>query len=143
MLRLVFPMLKQMSKRTLLFFSFLLVAISFAAAAPAPPTTAPARRPKLVLAIAIDQFRYDYLTRYRSEYTGGLARLLTRGAVFSDANYEHAPTVTALGHSTFLSGAMPCVSGIIGNEWFERSTGKTVTSVSDDSVKLLGGSEGG
>jgi len=28
----------------------------------APPTTAP-RKPKLVLAIAVDQFRYDYLTR--------------------------------------------------------------------------------
>src|SRR5579863_720266 len=142
MLRLVFPMLKQMSKRTLLFFSFLLAAISFAAAAPAQTTTAPARRPKLVLAIAIDQFRYDYLTRYRSEYTGGLARLLTRGAVFTDANYENAPTVTAVGHSTFLTGALPCVSGIVGNEWFDRTTGKVVTSVSDDSVQLLGATGG-
>ena len=27
---------------------------------------------RLVLLIAVDQFRYDYLTRFRSEYTGGL-----------------------------------------------------------------------
>jgi predicted AlkP superfamily pyrophosphatase or phosphodiesterase len=122
----------------------LLLSILLAAAlAAAPPAIAP-RKPKLVLAIAIDQFRYDYLTRYRSEYTGGLNRLLTKGAVFTDANYEHAPTVTAVGHSTFLSGALPCVSGIVGNEWFDRASGKTVTSVSDDSVKPLGGSsEGG
>ena len=113
------------------------------AALAAMPAATPPVRPKLVLAIAIDQFRYDYLTRYRSEYTGGLSRLLTNGAVFTNANYEHSPTVTAIGHSTFLSGAMPSVSGIVGNEWFERASGKRVTSVSDDSVKLLGGSEGG
>ena len=113
------------------------------ALAAAPPVTAP-HKPKLVLAIAIDQFRYDYLTRYRSEYTGGLNRLLTKGAVFTDANYDQAPTVTAIGHSLFLSGAFPSVSGIAGNEWFDRTLGKTVTSVSDDSVQLLGGSsEGG
>src|SRR5205823_10294285 len=121
----------------------LLILVAPAIAA-APPAVTPSAKPKLILAIAIDQFRYDYLTRYRSEYTGGLNRLLTRGAVFTDANYEHSPTVTAIGHSTFLSGALPSVSGIVANEWFERSTGKRVTSVSDDSVKLLGGSsEGG
>jgi predicted AlkP superfamily pyrophosphatase or phosphodiesterase len=114
-----------------------------AALVAAPPAIAP-HKPKLVLAIAIDQFRYDYLTRYRSEYTGGLNRLLTKGAVFTDANYEQAPTVTAVGHSMFLSGAFPSVSGIAGNEWFDRASGKSVTSVSDDAVKLLGGSsEGG
>src|SRR5438132_12923009 len=100
-----------------------LVFLLVAALASAPPAAAPSK-PKLVLAIAIDQFRYDYLTRYRGEYTGGLNRLLTRGAVFTNANYEHSPTVTAIGHSTFLSGALPCVSGIIGNDWFERGSGK-------------------
>ena len=93
--------------------------------APAPA----AENPKLIVAIAVDQFRYDYLTRYRGQYTGGLNRLLTKGAVFTNANYEHAPTVTAVGHSTFLSGALPCVSGIVANEWFDRVSGKNVTSV--------------
>ncbi len=103
-----------------------------------------AEKPKLVLAIVIDQFRYDYLTRFRAEYKEGLARLLTRGAVFTNANYEHFPTVTAVGHSTFLSGALPSISGIVGNDWLDREAGKVVTSVSDDSVKILGGSgEGG
>jgi Type I phosphodiesterase / nucleotide pyrophosphatase len=64
--------------------------------------------------------------------------------VFTNANYEHSPTVTAIGHSTFLSGALPSVSGIVGNDWWEETSGKRVTSVSDDSVQLLGGSsEGG
>lgn len=100
------------------------------------------KKPKLVVAITIDQFRYDYLNRFRSSYTGGLARLLERGAVFTNAHYEHFPTVTAVGHSTFLSGATPSVSGIVGNEWYDRESGKQVTSVSDNTVDLLGGQPG-
>jgi hypothetical protein len=93
---------------------------------------------KLVLLIAVDQFRYDYLTRFRSEYTEGLKRLLTDGAVFTDANLEHYPTVTAVGHSTMLTGATPAVSGIVGNDWFDRESNGTVTSVSDSSVTTFG-----
>jgi predicted AlkP superfamily pyrophosphatase or phosphodiesterase len=103
----------------------------------APPETL--RKPRLVLAIIIDQFRYDYLLRFRNEYHSGLARLLEKGAVFTDAHYLHAATVTAVGHSTFLTGAPPSISGIVGNSWYERETGTTVTSVSDPATKLVGG----
>jgi len=87
---------------------------------------------RLILLIAVDQFRYDYLTRFRAEYTSGFKQLLTDGAVFTNANLEHYPTVTAVGHSTMLTGATPSVSGIIGNDWFDRDSGKRVESVSDD-----------
>src|SRR6266851_2715506 len=96
-------------------------------------------KPKLVLAIAVDQFRYDYLTRFRSEYNAGFDRLLKKGAVFTNARYEQFPTVTAIGHSTMMTGATPSISGIVGNDWYDREAGKNVTSVSDDSVKILGG----
>src|ERR1022692_146387 len=99
----------------------------------------PAAPPKLVLAIVIDQFRYDYLLRFRSDYHSGLARLLEKGAVFTDAHYLHAATVTAVGHGTFLTGATPSISGIIANEWYDRESGQTVTSVSDPATKLVGG----
>ena len=98
----------------------------------------PKKDPRLVLLISVDQFRYDYLTRYRAEYKGGLDRLLRTGANFVNANLDHYPTVTAVGHSTMLSGATPQTSGIVGNEWYDREAGKTVTSVSDDSVRLVG-----
>ncbi len=120
----------------------LLLAASYGVVHAQGPTAEP-RRPKLVLLIAIDQFRYDYLPRFRSEYTGGLARLLNHGASFVNANLEHYPTVTAVGHSTMLSGATPALSGIIGNDWYDRTTGKQVTSVSDDTVQPLGGKESG
>jgi predicted AlkP superfamily pyrophosphatase or phosphodiesterase len=95
---------------------------------------------RLVLLIAVDQFRPDYLTRFGPP-TGGFRTLLSRGAVFTDAHLEHGITVTAVGHATMLSGAPPSVSGIIDNAWYERSTRSTVESITDASVRIVGGDE--
>ncbi len=102
---------------------------------------AEAAKPKLIVAIIIDQFRYDYLTRFRTDYHGGLDRFLTHGADFTNAFYGQVPTVTAVGHSIFLSGAMPAVSGIVGNAWYDRGENQIVTSVCDWSVKTVGGEQ--
>jgi predicted AlkP superfamily pyrophosphatase or phosphodiesterase len=100
---------------------------------------APRQRPRLIVGIMIDQFREDYLVRFRDQFVpGGLARLLQDGAFFSNAHYTHVPTYTACGHATFMSGATPAMHGIIGNEWWDRETNKRITSVSDDKVTLLG-----
>lgn len=99
----------------------------------------PSSNPRLVVGIVIDQFRYDYLTRFESSFgEGGFKRLFKKGAVFANANYIHTPTVTACGHATFMTGTVPALDGIIGNDWYDRETGARVTSVSDNSVKLLG-----
>lgn len=124
-----------MKKRTLVY----LATTAFIAAASAQSVTRQELiKPKLVVGIVIDQFRFDYLNRFHKEYTGGFARFFERGAVFANAHHEHFPTVTAIGHSTFLSGATPSISGIVGNSWYDRTTGKPVTSVSDETVQLLG-----
>ena len=96
------------------------------------------RHPKLVVAIVVDQFRYDYLTRFRNDYKGGFDRMLRQGAVFTNAHYTEAPTVTAVGHSILMSGAMPAVSGIVGNTWIDRKTGHQVTSVCDYQFHVVG-----
>src|SRR5579863_6126538 len=116
------------------FLPCVLALVSILAAAP--------KKPKLIVAVVFDQFRYDYLERFRGEYHAGFDRLLTQGAVFTSAHYEHFPTVTAVGHSTFLTGALPAVSGIIGNTWYERGEGRAVTSVSDSATRLVGGRGG-
>lgn len=100
----------------------------------------PAARPKLVVAIIVDQFRYDYMTRFDASYHDGLRKLHDAGAYFTDAQEAHFPTVTAVGHAVFLTGSTPAIDGIIANEWFDRESGKPVTSVSDDATKLLGAS---
>jgi predicted AlkP superfamily pyrophosphatase or phosphodiesterase len=99
-------------------------------------------KPKLVVAIIVDQFRYDYLQRFHADYTAGLKRLIDEGAVFEDAHYIHAATETAPGHSTFLSGATPSVSGIVANEWYDRERKAVVTSVEDRSTLMVGGAPG-
>src|SRR5216117_723370 len=79
------------------------------APAPAPP------RPKLVVVITVDQLRPDYLTRWKSQLTGGLAQLANEGAFFTEAYQDHAVTETAPGHSTILSGMWPAHTRIIRN----------------------------
>lgn len=129
-------------KKFALAAGLLVVGLTSCLAQPRPGASRVDRPARLVVAITVDQFRYDYLTRFRKDYKGGLARLLERGAVFTDAHHEHFPTVTAIGHATYLSGATPSVSGIVGNEWFDRETNKQVTSVSDEQETLLGGKVG-
>lgn len=97
---------------------------------------------RLVLLIAVDQFRPDYLTRFGPP-SAGLRTLLTRGAVFSSAYLEHGITVTAVGHATMLTGATPAVSGIIDNAWYERSTRTTVESITDTDVQIVGATSAG
>lgn len=98
------------------------------------------KRPRLVLFLAVDQFRYDYLERFGDLFVAnGLKRLLRDGASWTQSNYDHMPTYTAPGHGTMLTGAYPAESGIIGNYWLDRATGKRVSSVSDETVKALGG----
>ncbi|HMF55512.1 MAG TPA: alkaline phosphatase family protein, partial [Pyrinomonadaceae bacterium] len=106
-------------------------------------TSSGSERPRLVLLIVVDQFRYDYLERYGDLFVeGGLRRLMREGASWTEANYDHMPTYTAPGHATLMTGTWPSENGIIGNNWFERETGKRVSSVTDDSTLLLGGREG-
>jgi hypothetical protein len=95
--------------------------------------------PKLVVVIIIDQFRADYLERYRDQFPeGGFRLLLDHGANFTDCNYDYANTRTAPGHATLFSGAYSNGHGIPANEWWDPTKKKMVTSVEDDSVKLVG-----
>jgi predicted AlkP superfamily pyrophosphatase or phosphodiesterase len=79
----------------------------------AAQTAAPG--PTLVVAITLDQARGDYLDRFRSDLTGGLARLAREGAVFIHAYQDHGVTETAPGHATILSGRYAASNGIVTN----------------------------
>ena len=131
--------MRRMNRRIIaLSLVLVLVVVSFAQRR--PQQTSAQKRPRLVLLIAVDQFRYDYLERFGDLFVeNGLRRLIREGASWTQSNYDHMPTYTAPGHSTMMTGAYPAETGIIGNEWLDRASGKRVTSVTDDSVKLLGG----
>jgi hypothetical protein len=96
-------------------------------------------RPKLVVVIVIDQFRGDYLERYRDQFgEGGFRLLLDHGANFTDCNYDYANTRTAPGHATLFTGAYTNGHGIAANEWWDQKKKKMVTSVEDDGAQLVG-----
>src|SRR5688500_18638977 len=107
-----------------------------------PVATVPAAspRPRLVLALSVDQMRYDYLTRFKPLFTGGFRTMWERGAVFSNAHYDYAYTETGPGHSVLLTGRYPKHSGIIANSWWD-SVSRSWVNVVDDPVQApVGGS---
>src|SRR5215469_6159828 len=95
--------------------------------------------PKLIVVIVIDQFRGDYLERYRDQFgDAGFRLLLDHGAYFPNCNYNYSNTRTAPGHSTLFTGAYSNGHGIAANEWWDPNKKHMVTSVEDDNTKLVG-----
>ena len=94
---------------------------------PATAQTRNAAKPKLVVFITIDAMRPDYLSRFETQLSGGLARLYKGGAVFSNAFQDHAITETAPGHAATLSGRYPVHTGVLMN----------VAGVNDTTVSLV------
>lgn len=86
---------------------------------------------RLVLVIAIDQLRADYLERFGPWLEGGLIQLQEEGIVFTDGHQYHANTSTGPGHASIASGVHPNRSGIISNGWFDRNRMETVNCVED------------
>jgi predicted AlkP superfamily pyrophosphatase or phosphodiesterase len=96
--------------------------------------------PKLVVILVIDQFRGDYLQRYRADLKGrGFKLFLDEGAWFPDCYYNYANTKTAPGHATIGTGAYTDGHGIDSNEWWDaaRSFDQRVSSVQDERYSLV------
>jgi predicted AlkP superfamily pyrophosphatase or phosphodiesterase len=98
-----------------------------------------AENPKLVVTIIVDQMRYDYLERAPEKFANeGFRLLIERGAFMTFARYNYFPTITGPGHASYLSGSPPSVHGIIGNEWFDKRTGKDLYCCADTNVVAVG-----
>jgi predicted AlkP superfamily pyrophosphatase or phosphodiesterase len=86
--------------------------------------------PKLVVVVVFDQLRGDYLTKWQPLFVeGGFNRLMKDGAHFTQCHYPYAYTLTAAGHTSLLTGASPNKHGVIANDWYDRETGESVSSV--------------
>ena len=122
----------------------LLAIVALSGSSPLRPLANPRfpDRPKLVLVLVIDQFRYDYLMRFRPYFgKGGFNRLLEGGAVFTDCRFDYATTMTGPGHATLLTGAYPDLHGIIENNWYDRDRHREVYCVEDLSTRLVANGE--
>lgn len=97
--------------------------------------------PKLAIILVIDQFRGDYLDRWRTDFKGrGFDLFLDHGAYFPNCYYDYANTKTAPGHATIGTGAYTDGHGISSNEWWDlrRNQQRPISSVEDERYKLVG-----
>jgi len=96
-------------------------------------------KPKLVVGIVVDQMRYDYLSRFYEDYSEkGFKKLMQKGFFHRNTHFNYVPTYTGPGHAAVHTGTTPANNGIIGNNWFDKTTGKSVYCVSDESQNSVG-----
>ncbi len=120
-------------------FRFLLITSIFLASLSAHSSGWIGTRPKLVVVIVIDQFRSDYLSRFRTSFRkDGFAELIREGAYYPVAEYDVLQAMTGPGHATILTGAYPYKMGVPINSWYNQSTHAEEYCVQDSAVKTIG-----
>jgi len=82
--------------------------------------------PNLLVFIALEEFRADYLERNRSALgKNGFRKLLDDGCYYPDCRMS-ASTFTSTGLATLATGAWPELHGIVADSWYETATHKIV-----------------
>jgi predicted AlkP superfamily pyrophosphatase or phosphodiesterase len=106
--------------------------MSACAGAPARPAAPEVRvaPPAVVVLLVVDQLPAWSFADKVATSSGGFAELLRRGTGMVGRT-PYAATATAPGHAALSTGAPPAVTGIIGNEWWDRGAGREVRSVED------------
>ena len=127
-----------MLRRSFLLFTFyLFTAAAFAQLAPQGLKG----KPKLVVGLVVDQMRWDYLYRFNALYgQDGFKRMLKEGFSSENNFIPYMPTYTAVGHTCIYTGTVPAINGIVGNNWFDKLTGKGVYCTDDSTVSTVGNS---
>ena len=78
--------------------------------------------PNLVVAIVVDQMKYEYVDRFWNDYSSnGFKKLVNNGVFCRNTHYNFIPTYTGPGHASIFTGTTPSVHGIIGNNWYNRA----------------------
>ena len=97
-------------------------------------------KPKLVVAVVVDQMRFDYLNKFKSKYSkNGFNRLVREGFNLNNNHYNYVPTVTGPGHASISTGSTPKTHGIAGNNWFDKKNQKYTYCTTDLDYENLGG----
>jgi predicted AlkP superfamily pyrophosphatase or phosphodiesterase len=83
---------------------------------------------RIVVMISLDGLAWFYLNDPRAEMPTirALANAGTKAAMKASA-----PTVTWPNHTTLVTGVAPARHGVVGNNYYDRATGKAVALISD------------
>ena len=92
-------------------------------------------RPKLIVAISVDQFSSNLFGGWRGRYVAGLKRLGNEGIVYPNGYQSHAATETCPGHSTLLTGRHPSGTGINANDFYDVTQGREVYCLEDTAMR--------
>ncbi len=112
-----------------LFFSAILIMATISAFAQS--------RPKLIVGIAVDQMRWDYLHRFYDLYgEGGFKRMMNEGYDCENTMINYIPAITAVGHTSIYTGSVPSIHGIQGNNFLLN--GKPTYCTTDTTVAGVG-----
>ncbi len=95
--------------------------------------------PKLVVGIVVDQMRYDYIPRFYHRFgEGGFKRLVDEGFNCKNNHFNYAPTSTGPGHASVYTGTTPATHGILGNNWYDKTSGDDFYCAGDDRYQSVG-----
>ena len=99
---------------------------------------------RLGVVLVVDQFRADYLMRFKDRFqkAGGREKgfrfLMEQGAYFPLADHGLLQDMTGPGHAAILSGSYPYRNGISTNHWFDRVKNEPYYCVQDNDAKIIG-----
>lgn len=95
--------------------------------------------PKLVVVLSVDQMRTDYLSRYWDKFqSGGFKRMVSEGAVCSNAQLDLHVQKISTGTATMFTGTYPAVHGIVNDTWYDRLRKKEINCINDDYFITVG-----
>jgi len=128
-----------MTKLTILLYFILLTFLSIDSLRAQSTKYTEVNVPPLVVVISIDQMRTDYLSRYWNKFqSGGFKRLMTEGAVCTNAQLNLHVQKISTGTATMFTGAYPSTHGIVNDSWYDRLRKKEVNCIGDDYFITVG-----
>jgi predicted AlkP superfamily pyrophosphatase or phosphodiesterase len=100
----------------------------------------PPERPKLVVGIIIDGFRYDYIQRYWDKFSeNGFKKLVNSGTFFQNHQNQQIINESAVCYANIATGAYASAHGIVDIDWYDRLKEDVTNSTVDTRLNSING----
>ncbi len=96
--------------------------------------------PRLIVNIAIDGLRSDYITKFWSGFSdGGFRRLTSSGLYCKNMTFPYLNCGNSADYASVYTGTIPSDHGVSGDTYFEKKTNRELSCVYDIEKKGVGG----
>jgi len=104
------------------------------------PTIIPSEKPKLIVGIVINQFRYDYIPRFWDKFSeDGFKKLINRGSYCENTSFNYLFSDIGVGSASISTGTNPSQHGIIASSWYNNLRDEITSYIYDDKAVTVGG----